>query len=610
VTLALQRIAEVCQAHSIPTDSTVESARASKEKIAQAVANDPKARRLAELQTVETAGKACSLPSNLGAEINELRGAVGRLKAEQKEQLAALLMIPLFQAAEHLFSKVPPTGKCPLCGLDFEGDLKDHVVGELTRLRHLEELLRRFNSARESLSRTLSSQRSLTQIFDTTLESAKPEISQATLSKFRDAATKVDETLSRLRNWLIFDSTAITDEVIAGLKQEQDAFSASCAEFGEAKSALLGEASERKTALEKDAARSKLVTDAQFVASGLKLIEELRVKDEELQKSRIVSGQFDALVDDYISVCLVDVEKRFDEISEKVKVFFEILERHAEGLSAPKLRLLTDQDRSVVLEVIFHGTAIQPAYKYLSESQLSSFGLAVFLASATHFNRECPFLILDDVVNSFDAHKRPQLIELIKDHLKDHQVLLLTHDSIWRDRLYRSLPHWKRIKFTNYTFGIGPTVSPGLDAIERVNAALGRDEPDEACQILAKYLEDVIQELCEAFEVELKYNRRNEYTLDTLLDRLRVRVQEKLKSNHPLAQAISLVYESSPYRNWSVHCKNPESPIHSNEIKQLVVDWLAVEEIVRCKECFEFVRYDGRSAFQCRRCGKAKLTKL
>lgn len=608
--LALQRIAEVCQAHSFPTDPTIESARVSKEMIAQAVANDPKARRLADLQTVETATKACALPATLGTQIKELRDAVGRLKAEQKEQLKTQLLIPLFQAADELFSKIPPAGQCPLCGLDFNRDLKEHVKGELARMRHVEGLLKGLRSARETLNRALSSQKTLAQTFDAILESAKPEISQNTLSRFRDTLTRMDETLSRLRRWLTFDSTAITDEVVDGLKQEQDAVSTSCEDFDETKSALLREASERKAALDKDATRIKLVADAQFVTSGLQLIWDLRARNEEALRAREVLVQFAALVEDYVSVCLADVENRFVQISEKVKVFFEILERHGEGMSGPKLRLLTDQDRSVVLEVIFHGTPIQPAHKYLSESQLSSFGLAVFVASATHFNKECRFLVLDDVVNSFDAHKRPQLIELIRDHLKDHQVLLLTHDRVWRDLLHRSLPRWKRINFTNYSFGVGPTVSPGLDTIERVSEALGRDEADEAGQIFAKYLEDVLQELCESFEVEVKFNRRNEYTLDTLLDRLRVRVQEKLTKSHPLARAISSVHEGGPYRNWCIHCKNPESPIHSGEVKSLVADWRAVEEIVRCKECFEFVRYDGRNAFQCCRCGKTTLTKL
>jgi len=265
----------------------------------------------------------------------------------------------------------------------------------------------------------------------------------------------------------------------------------------------------------------------------------------------------------------------------------------------------------VVLEVMFHGDPVNPAYKYLSESQLNSFGLAVFLESATHFNKDCQFLILDDVVNSFDAYKRPLVIELIKNHFKDRQILLMTHDRFWRELLHRSLPSWKKTDFTNYTFGIGPSVSPGMHTLEKVENALKRDEPDEACRTLYQYLEDVLQEACERLECELKFSRRNEYTLETLLDRLRVRANEKLKGDHPLTLAVAELYRSNAYRNWATHCKNPQTPIHRDEVKGVLKKWKAVEAQLFCQDvnCFEIPRYDGNASFVCA-CGKTRLTKL
>src|SRR5437867_2780457 len=120
------------------------------------------------------------------------------------------------------------------------------------------------------------------------------------------------------------------------------------------------------------------------------------------------------------------------------------------------------------------------------------------------------------------------------------------------------------IYFTGYSFGVGPLISPGMDALERVENALDKDEADDASGTFARYLEDVMQELCEAFEVELKFNRRSEYTLDTLIDRCRVRVREKLKAEHPLSKALEQMFQDNAYRNWSIHCKNPESPIQAS----------------------------------------------
>ena len=132
------------------------------------------------------------------------------------------------------------------------------------------------------------------------------------------------------------------------------------------------------------------------------------------------------MVDGTVARALADVHARFEQISDKVTEIFAILEQGTPGIGKPKLVLDMASDRSVILQVEFQGQNISPAYRYLSESQLNSFGIAVSLASATHFNKQFPFLILDDVVNSCDAYKRPQLIEVLTSKLAGVQILLLT----------------------------------------------------------------------------------------------------------------------------------------------------------------------------------------
>src|SRR5207253_9148749 len=108
---------------------------------------------------------------------------------------------------------------------------------------------------------------------------------------------------------------------------------------------------------------------------------------------------------------------------------------------------------------------------------------------------------------------------------------------------------------------------------------------EDGAQIFARYLEDYLQDICEAFDVEVKFNRRGEYTLDTLIDRFRVRIREKLSANHPLCQLVEQLFQDNAYRNWSVHCKNPEASIHADEIRTISETWKAVEQIVHCQEC-------------------------
>jgi hypothetical protein len=608
---ALKRLSDICKKYGLPTEPTIESTKKSNESLQEVVAKDPKAKQLADYQSLETALRSCTVSSELVEQLAQLRDAAGQVKAAQKENLGTQLMIPLLQAADTLLAKVKPTGQCPLCGKTFDGDLHEHVRNELAKLRHLQELTNTLRHRRETVARTLAAHKEITQTFDTTLDAAKPDINSEALARFRAAAQSTDDCVSRLKNLLTFDSTVIDDELIENLKTEKDLLVELESDFAKSKTALLTEANSRKASVDRDPTRQKLVADSHFLNFGLNLIDELESKTARLKRGREVLAEYNATVDDYVTTCLVDVQKRFDEISEKVKTYFEVLEKHTPELSAPKLKLSTDQDRSVVLEVMFHGATVNPAYKYLSESQLNSFGLAVFLASAIHFNKDCQFLILDDVVNSFDAYKRPLVIELIKNHLKDRQVLLMTHDRFWRELLHRNLPTWQKIDFRSYTYGVGPSVFPGLHTLEKVEDALKRDEPDEACRTLFQYLEDVLQEVTEKFECEVKFNRRNEYTLETLLDRLRVRAADKLKPDHPLTLALTELHNSNAYRNWATHCKNPQSSIHRDEVTEVLTKWRAVESQLFCqdKTCYDIPRYDGKSSFVCG-CGKTRLAKF
>jgi len=313
------------------------------------------------------------------------------------------------------------------------------------------------------------------------------------------------------------------------------------------------------------------------------------------------------VIEHFVSSSTSDVQNRFEEISSDVKLYFAALESSTPDLCDPYLRIVPDQDRSAVLEVMFHGKSTSPAYKYLSESQLSSFGLAVFFASVRQFNPDFPFIVLDDVVNSLDGYKRPQLLQLMKNEFADHQILLLTHDSAWRDRLCRRLPDWKRISFIRHDFGVGPIQGDSLDSIETVEALIEQDKPMPAGAALGPILEFEFQEACEAFEVELKYNRRNEYTLEPLVDGFRTRVQKKLGAAHPLTVAVAELRAENGFRNLCAHAKDLEIPLTPEELQIVVDKWDVIRNMIRCG-CGELAVYQ-KPDFQCP-CGKVHLQKV
>src|SRR5690606_3639897 len=69
--------------------------------------------------------------------------------------------------------------------------------------------------------------------------------------------------------------------------------------------------------------------------------------------------------------------------------------------------------------------------KHFSESHLNCLGLSFFLASVDAFNKENDFIILDDVISSFDSNHRRRFADLLFDKFSKHQIIILTHEKEW-----------------------------------------------------------------------------------------------------------------------------------------------------------------------------------
>src|ERR1035437_5627172 len=128
------------------------------------------------------------------------------------------------------------------------------------------------------------------------------------------------------------------------------------------------------------------------------------------------------------------------QISERAAHIYARL-HPAEGLGSIIVEPMSQ--KGVELVVDFHGTRQKPPHGVLSESHLNSLAIALFLSMAETFNERVGFLVLDDVVNSFDIPHRGQLAELLASEYKEWQLLVLTHDEQFYRRLTRLAPDWR-----------------------------------------------------------------------------------------------------------------------------------------------------------------------
>lgn len=600
-------LSPVLARHGLKGPLSIERAREGVAGLKGQVEQDPIAQQLAALKALLKEIHRAQPSTELSAALGNYVSQAKPFKHEE-ETLKQLLLIDVYRAGSVYLTQQAEKGVCPLCHQRFPGDLRQHIADELSKLERLRVLYKAANDTRKAGLTAIRQQAP----YDGGIE----EILQPLRATF--GGTEVDNLVATLKSL-----AARQVDLVEILEEPPEAMDEAGLERLKTVAAtyqqlLMSYASQRAAAsaailkgiaeLDGEAGRKALVNDFALGSEALRLWD--RYKDLALELVGLVSvaQRFGAIVNDFVASSIADVERRFSLISNQVTTFFETLEKDTPGIGKPVLKILLDQDRAVVPEVMFHGQRTSPAYKYLSESQLNSFGLAVFLASVRQFNPDFRFVILDDVVNSLDGYKRPQLIKLLKSDFADTQIILLTHDFAWRDRVYKELPSWKRVEFIRFDFGTGPVQGAALETLEEVKQFIHDDKPVRAGQALGPYMEFQLQKICEAFEVELKYNRRNEFTLEPLLDGLRVRVNSKLGSGHRLAKLLGELQVESGFRNLCAHGKDPAIQLTHQEMSAVLDKWVEVERTVRCQhlECFEILHYTDQKSFRCA-CGKTEL---
>ena len=158
------------------------------------------------------------------------------------------------------------------------------------------------------------------------------------------------------------------------------------------------------------------------------------------------------------------------------------------------------------LEVAFHGLLVDTPQNYLNEARLSALGLALYLgarlACTPQTTSHLKLLVLDDVLVGLDHSNRLPVLNVLKDHFPDWQIVLLTHDRGWFDLARQHLPSG----WTCYEVYEGDQGAPAPMPI--VRKTLKRSAPallQKARELLAQgYVEAAANYVRQAFETGLR----------------------------------------------------------------------------------------------------------
>jgi energy-coupling factor transporter ATP-binding protein EcfA2 len=265
--------------------------------------------------------------------------------------------------------------------------------------------------------------------------------------------------------------------------------------------------------------------------------------------------------------------------------------------------------KGVELAIEFYGSRQRPPHGVLSESHLNSLAIALFLAMAESFNEQIGFLVLDDVINSFDVEHRGRLAELLADGFSDWQLIVLTHDQQFFEHLSRRAPSWRKLEFTSWSYTAGPrttqyeTTSILMNARERLESGDAQGAATKA----RRALEELLQEVCEALSAPLPFRRgqaNDRREIGELFKGVRRTLKERAK---PMLETLEpllkhLEADVGATLNVAVHASRGRPGLR--EVEAALDRIASMDEKWSCPECKTRVWHRGNAEAGRCRCGQ------
>jgi len=478
--------------------SDIDTFKSATDELDKKVETTEKGKQMAWLE--EVSGKASSskqIPSFLN-KLKQVMTCHNEL-ATQKEKVEASALDKLYQAGVEALEKGwAKPGECPLCKRPIDTDqLLVSLRKELEAIQYLLEertenteqgklLQDRIPSLKESLSSLLE---------DKVRESVLTPDQLETLKSWPDSFDQWEELINRVKGSpasIAFElpSEDSINELETTITQVEETL--------ESKKKSVSE-TEEAVRFYRDIQKLKSLRDSYLRLTELE--SKIKMCEKQIFSLEKIHQEFEEREQEGLSRVL-------EAISESVKEYFKFL--HPDD-DFDEIKLVLTEERGLEFSLEFYGRPISPPLKVLSESHLNSLGISLFLASSQHFNRTNGFLILDDIVSSFDVNHRRLLSRLLREKFQDTQFLLFTHDDLWFDLLKEELPsnRWlfKELAKWSHENGVDLIESP-MTSKERIQHCLGNNDTDGAANKCRTLIEGILKQICEDLGVRLEYCNR------------------------------------------------------------------------------------------------------
>ncbi len=244
-----------------------------------------------------------------------------------------------------------------------------------------------------------------------------------------------------------------------------------------------------------------------------------------------------------------------DNFSWKINEFYQFMNP---GEQFQEIRIVTigeeDELNGIAIEYKYNGNWVSPPQKFFSESHLNCFGLSFFLASVVAFNKINKFLLLDDVISSFDSTHRKKFGDLIFEKFSEYQIILLTHEREWFQYVSQlaKRKNWfiNEVKWNEIDGSHLEDKPANLREIIETNLSMGNVEL--LGNPIRTYLEQFLKDVCANVDVKVnfRFNEINEKRMaDELLNELKSKINKSsndLKAKMPIIERVINSMEPMP----------------------------------------------------------------
>jgi len=264
------------------------------------------------------------------------------------------------------------------------------------------------------------------------------------------------------------------------------------------------EISSIKETLKKDNS-SDIRVKVEFARNAYNQIKELQAR---LQKLNNQKDNIEIIYNEFAKRQKEGLESFLNNFSSIINEYYQFM-NFDEAFKDLKIIPIEDDEelKGITIQFKFNDQEVTPLQKYFSESHLNCYGLAFFLASVKAFNKENDFLILDDIISSFDTNHRKRFADLLFEKFNNYQIILLTHESEWFEYV-KALAKNKGwlLKTINWNEDHGTHLEEcSSDIRERIINNIKNNIETNLGNDIRIYLEHFLKQICYNLEVKVKY---------------------------------------------------------------------------------------------------------